>query len=197
MEVTGGFLVVAAALWYLDDQGVLLWGALACLCHELGHYAAIRGLGGRVRRVRLSAVGAEMALSQARPLGPGALFLAAVSGPVTNLALALLSARLATRFGEDWFLFAGLNLGLAGFNLLPVAQLDGGRAVYSLIALLCSQEAAERVSAVLSVLTAALLLAAGALVLWETKSNFTLLVTALWLTLAQQKAVPRRQRGFS
>lgn len=191
LEISGGFLLTAAALYYLDDQGVLLWGALACALHELGHYAAILGLGGRVARIRLSAAGAEMALSAARPLGPPAQLLAALAGPVVNLALALLSARLAEGLGESWYVFAGLNLGLACFNLLPVAQLDGGRALYALLTLLWSEEAAERVTGFCSALVAEGLVLAGAVVLWRSRGNFTLLVTALWLALS----LVRRERA--
>lgn len=182
MEITGGFLLMAATLYYLDNGGFLLWAALACAFHELGHYIAIYGLGGKVSRLRLSVAGAEMALSSARPLGPMAQFLAAVAGPVTNLALAVLSAQLAQRQGESWFVFAGLNLSLAAFNLLPVAQLDGGRAAYWLITYLWSSHAAERVVRVLSAVTAVALIMAGVAIFWVTGANFTLLVTALWLS---------------
>lgn len=182
VEITGGFLLMAATLYYFDSQGFLLWAALACGLHELGHYAAIFFLGGRASRLRLSAVGAEMTLSAARPLGPLAQLLAALAGPVTNLALAMLCARLAGRMGEGWFVFAGLNLSLAAFNLLPVAQLDGGRAVYWLLVLLWSPHAAERAVRILSVVTAIALLLAGGALLWATGANFTLIVTALWLS---------------
>ena len=88
--------------------------------------------------LKLSVTGAELILSGTRPLGYGAQFLAAVSGPVANLAAALLAARLAERGGgEVLWVFAGLNLGLAGFNLLPMSQLDGGRALRSLPKFFC------------------------------------------------------------
>ena len=197
LEISGGFLLAAAALYYLDDQGVLLWGALACALHELGHYAAIFGLGGKVSRIRLSASGAEMVLSSARPLGPGAQMIAALAGPAVNLGLALLAARLAVRFGEGWYVFAGLNLGLAGFNLLPVAQLDGGRALYSLITLLWSQRLAERVTGFCSALVAEGLVLAGVAVLWRSRGNFTLLVTALWLVCSLVRQERARKPAYS
>lgn len=173
---------MAAILYYLDNQGFILWAGLACALHELGHLMAIYGLGGRVAKLRLSVTGAEMALSAAHPLGPGAQLLAALSGPVTNLALAALASNLAFKLGEGLYVFAGLNLSLAAFNLLPVAQLDGGRAVYYLVALLWSARAAERAVRICSQLTAIVLLVAGVALLWVTRANFTLLVTALWLT---------------
>lgn len=53
VEVTGGFLLLTAWLNYLDRQGVVPLALLACALHELGHWAALRALGARVRRVRL------------------------------------------------------------------------------------------------------------------------------------------------
>lgn len=194
VEVTGGFLFLAAALYYLDDSGTIFWAAMACGLHELGHLLAIYGLGGRVARLRLSVSGAEMVLSAARPMGHTAHLLAALAGPVTNLGLTVLSARLGAWAGEDWYLFAGLNLSLAAFNLLPMEQLDGGRAVLHLLALLCPEHMAVRVVRMLSYLTAAALLLAGAALLWFTGTNFTLLVTAAWLAFSLH--MPKRmQKG--
>ena len=118
VEVTGGFLLLTAWLNYLDRQGVVPLALLACALHELGHWAALRALGARVRRVRLTAVGAEMEVD--RTLSYGGELLAALAGPGANLALALAFSPL-TGGG----LFAGLNLALACFNLLPVGQMDG------------------------------------------------------------------------
>lgn len=184
---------MAAALYYLDNQGFILWAGLACALHELGHILAIYGLGGRVSKLRLSVSGAEMVLSAVRPLGPGAQLLAALSGPVTNLALAALASNLAAKMGEGLYVFAGLNLSLAAFNLLPVAQLDGGRAVYHFVVLLWSAHAAQCTVRILSQLTVVVLLLAGMALLWVTRANFTLLVTALWLSASIY--LPQRGKG--
>jgi len=181
VEVTSGFLLLAAVLYYFDRDGVLLWSLFACACHELGHYAVIRLLGGQVALLRLSVSGAEMRLSARRPMGHGGQFLSALAGPGTNLLLALILARMGGRLGETGYLLTGLNVALAAFNLLPARQLDGGRALYHLAAMLWSEETGEQVLGAVSAVTAAALLAAGAAVLWLTGKNFTLLLTAAWL----------------
>ncbi len=178
VEITGGFLLMAALFYYLDDQNIFLWAVLAGVVHELGHALAIHGLGGKISRLRVTAVGAEMVISAARPLGAGARCLAAMAGPVSNLA----AAALAARMGEEWFFFAGLNLGLAVFNLLPITQLDGGQIIYHLTALLWSPYGAERVISILSWVTSLALLLGGGLALWVTRTNFTLLLTAVWMS---------------
>ena len=57
ITVTPGFLFLMAWCNYADQQGLLLPALAGCALHELGHLAAIWGLGGSVRRLRLTAVG--------------------------------------------------------------------------------------------------------------------------------------------
>lgn len=189
LEISGGALLAVALLYYLDNSGIFLWALLACALHEIGHWWAIRALGGQVRKMRLSCAGAELRLSSARPLSHGRMVLAALAGPAVNLALALGSVALARRgMGERLYLFAGLNLGLALFNLLPVGWLDGGRVVENFLALLGREEAGRYLIHVCSIVTAVLLMAAGMLLLWESGGrNFTLLIAGLWMTQAARQ----------
>ena len=55
----GAPALLAVFVW-LSSPEVLGAVLLAALCHELGHYAALRRQGGWVRAVRISALGAEM-----------------------------------------------------------------------------------------------------------------------------------------
>lgn len=190
VEVSGGFLLLAALLWYLDEDGTLLLAGAACVLHEVAHCVAIWGLGGRISKLRLSVTGAELALSGTCPLGHTAQFLAAVSGPVANLAAALLAARLAERgVREVLWVFAGLNLGLAGFNLLPMSQLDGGRALRSLAGIFLPETAADVLAVVLSWAACAVILVLGGLLFWQNRANFTMLLTALWLAYANSRSL--------
>ena len=197
IEISGGFLLLAAGLYYLDTQGVVLWAALAAALHELGHYVVIRLFGGRVTLLRLTCVGAEMVLSARRPLSLSGQLCAALTGPVVNLALAFSGARLAD--GERGYLFAGLNLALGLFNLLPAAQLDGGRALRCVLLLLGREEGADRAVRAVSAGLALALVAAGVFALGS-GGNVTLLLTALWLLSAavlpgeDEKRKKRRRR---
>ncbi len=192
-EISAGALLVLALLYYLDSGGIFPWVLLACTLHELGHWWAVTAMGGRVRSLTLSCAGAELRLSAARALTPGKMILAALSGPGINLLLALVCMALARRgLGGRLYFFAGLNWGLALFNLLPAAWLDGGRALENLLALVGRRELGRRVTELCSLAVAALLLSAGGILLWESGGrNFTLLIAGLWMTQAACQA----QRG--
>lgn len=167
-------------LCYLDkDLGLLGWALVACALHELGHVAAVSLLGGSVKELRLTAVGAELSLDGARPLSYGREALAVLAGPGTSLLTAVLAA------AGKWFLLAGLSLGQGLFNLLPILPLDGGRALL-LLATRRGEEGTRRVLCGLSAALSGLLLGAG-LILLRVFGNPALLVTAAWLTVGQMK----------
>lgn len=165
---------MVAALIYLDGQGVVLRVLLACVLHELGHWTAVRLLGGRVQALRLTAVGAEMVLDSGRALSYGREAAAAFAGPAVNLLLAWVSAQTGR------YLFAGINLCLGLINLLPIRRLDGARVLYCLLSL-CRPELAQRVMAVLSPAFSGAILGLG-WAAWRAWDNLSLLCVALWLT---------------
>ncbi|MCI8912725.1 MAG: peptidase M50 [Lawsonibacter sp.] len=177
VEISGGFFLLAAWLNYLDPAFLVPMAAVACTAHELGHFVAIYLLNGDVKLIRLTVVGAEMVLEH--PFGYWQEGLCALAGPGVNLLLAFLCCEF-----ERGLVFAGLNLALALFNLLPIGRLDGGRALYCTLALLTGQGLAARVCIWLNRLCSGSALAAGFLLAAE-RGNITLLLTALWLVSAQ------------
>ena len=182
IEVSGGFLLLAAFLLYVDEHGILLWATLACLIHELGHCGAIWLLGGRIKGLRLTIAGAELCLSPGMSLSYGGELAAALAGPGANLSVAFFCAWLGSRGEvESCFLFSGLNLAIGAFNLLPISPLDGGRAIRLLISALWSQSLAEQVSDTLTLAGVVFLLLTGGGLLVKGGGNPTLILTSLWL----------------
>ncbi|NQV06758.1 site-2 protease family protein [bacterium] len=110
---------------------------LAVAFHELAHALAARRRGIPVSGVTLFVYGGFTEMG-GDPADPGDEMAVAIAGPVASLALAavLLAARLAVgrgAFGDVLGLMAVVNLGVAGFNLLPGLPLDGGRVLGSLV----------------------------------------------------------------
>lgn len=177
MEVSPGFLLLLGLLFWLDEGvGLLPWGLLSCALHEMGHAAAAVRLGGRVRELRLTAVGAELRLDYLRPLGYAQDSLVALAGPAVNLACGALA------MAAGWELCGAAALVIAGFNLLPIPPLDGGRVAYDLLAWRLDPDWADRLTAALSGCLLGGLVGLGA-VAAARFANFTLLLTALWLLL--------------
>ena len=111
-----------------------------------------------------------MALSERLRISPGVpLLLAAAMG-------------LLGRWWEPMYLFAGAQLVLGAFNLLPALPLDGGRILWLALAWLTEPYTAQRVlSAVSLAVSLALLLGGGGLI-WRLGGSPFLLVGAVGLT---------------
>ena len=89
VEASPGFLLLLGALFWLDEGvGLLVWGLLACLLHELGHIAAALVFGGRVERLALTVVGAELGFSYSAPQSYGQDSLVSLAAVTSTTALA-------------------------------------------------------------------------------------------------------------
>ena len=142
--------------------------------------------------LRLSALGAVIYARGARRLSYGRELLVTLAGPVVNLLSAVLFAYLARRFAWEWgYLFAGAHVLLGVYNLLPVAPLDGGRALYLLVAWRWGPTAGDTASAVAGLLCALTLTALGAYLTVACGGVFFLLA-ALGLLIPQLGLAKRR-----
>ncbi len=132
---------------YLADGDLLRALVLPVAVHELGHVAALRLLGCRIRELRLE-VGGFCITYDAAP-DRGAEALAAAAGPLAGFLYAMAAAHL----GPDGALSAGISLLLSLINLIPAPPLDGGRIAAALLS--------KKAAAVLAAFSAAALTAAG------------------------------------
>jgi Zn-dependent protease/CBS domain-containing protein len=105
------------------------------LAHELAHAIVARRNGVEVHSIVLWLLGGVAQL-EGEPRSPGADFRIAVVGPLTSLAVGLVSGGIgavAAALDTDRLVvavpayLAGTNILLAVFNLIPAAPLDGGR----------------------------------------------------------------------
>lgn len=190
LEVSPGFLLLLGVLFWLDEGvGLLVWGLLACLVHELGHMAAALVYGGRADRLSLTAVGAELSFAYPLPLSYGRENLVALAGPAANLMLG------SAVFALGGYLPAVLNFGVGAFNLLPVQPMDGGRVFYNLLAEWLDPDWAERLTTAAAGCLVGLLVGVGAVAAAK-YANVTLLITALWLLLGVLRQGQNRKLRF-
>lgn len=181
IEVRGGFILLFTLLYMIDNTGILLPLGIAALIHELGHWLALRLCGARVERMTFSFVGASMeydggGLSYFREI------VIALAGPAASMALALGAAVWGRAYQNDWaYYLAGLSAVLGAFNLLPIRQLDGGRAVYMFLCWLLGTDPAEGILCVFTCATIFLLLLLGLGLFALSGWNFTFLAIGIWL----------------
>ena len=173
--------LLAVALYCLELRSIAALTA-AVVVHELGHLAALRLLGLRIRAFRSEAQGFCIDYEgETTRLGN---IVAALVGPAAGLVLAFaLSALAAYTVSSFCALTAGVSLLLSLFNLLPVCRLDGGRIAWLLLPALFGEAAGDRAARALSAVTAAVLFALGLCVLLA-GHGAGLIIAASWLILS-------------
>ena len=175
LHISRGFVVMLALLLWMDEGVSLLLPALAaCAAHECGHIAAIRCMGLNVKRVHLTAIGAEIVMEEGKVISYWKEMLIHIAGPLFNFLCAIPAMKLGG------FLFAGMSLGQGIFNMLPALPLDGGKTLCSACSFFFGPERAERIMVVLSAATTGFLFGA-ALYVFLQFGNLTLILVVLWL----------------
>lgn len=188
VQISGGFCLLAA--WFAAANG---WRTLtavlgAAAIHEAGHWLVLRSLGAQVAGLRIGILGAVLETDR-RSLSYGGELAAVLAGPAVNLLSALLLTLLG---GERWAVLTGAHLVLGMFNLLPVIPLDGGRALYLLIAWSAGPSAAEWALRWIGAAAAVSLAAGVCYLVWRTGGSLWLLPGAAGLL---GTAAPKRGKG--
>lgn len=126
-------LMVASLLTGYFVELATLFGIV--LIHELGHVAAARGFGWRVREVQLLPFGGVASVEESSNVPAREELIVALAGPLQNAWMAAFAALMRqSGWGDlewwDYFVQANLMIGL--FNLIPVLPLDGGKLMQAL-----------------------------------------------------------------
>ena len=163
LRISAGFWLLLAAALIIAPPPLTAAVLLAAALHEGGHLAALRAFRVPVEGLRLDAFGAVIHARGARRLSYGQELIVTLAGSAANLLLAPPLAALSARFSWEWgFLLAGANVLLGVYNLLPVPSLDGGRALYLIVAYCFGPAAGETAEAAVGLFCAAVLTALGA-----------------------------------
>lgn len=178
LRIEPSFYVFWAIFCLLDNEEILLLFLGAAVIHETGHLLAIYACGGDIRRIVLSAAGAE--LQQSRSLGYMADTAIALAGPAAGMAAAWVFS------AKGYPMFAGANVLLSVFNCLPVLPLDGGCACYSVISMTSFALVGRRGLEYFSIAAAIILTLCGAAFLLHTRRNATGLIVGLCLLRANR-----------
>lgn len=169
-----------SALYFFGGLKALSIVMICASVHELGHVAAIKAFGGKIRKINFDASGFCMSCcgldSTAREVT------ALLMGPIFGLAFAYAASYYGNKYYSE-FLFeaAGVSLIFSVFNLLPALPLDGGRVLFSLIQ---NRSAAEKILDYSGMLTGLVLVLLGLYFLGNEKGA-ALLISGVWVLIAQ------------
>lgn len=169
IEISFWFVAVLTLLLVLSPQSNGAWCFLLCMLHECGHLGAMFLSGKRPLKVEFGYFGMKIVTGE-RMVSPGCDIIIALSGPAVNLLL----AAVFHFFGRDEIAVVSLALGV--FNLLPVTVLDGGRILSYIFT---DSRALKKIGIVTSVV----LTAVGAAVAVYSRTNFIILIVALYLLI--------------
>ena len=139
---------------------VFLIYTITAVVHELGHSFAATRRGYRLNSIVLMPFGAV--ISGDDELSVRDQTAIALAGPLTNVCVGLLFVAFWWLFPETYAftdVVAEANFAIAAVNLLPVFPLDGGRVLYSFLAVRFSQKTAKKVCAAVGAVSALGLLA--------------------------------------
>lgn len=134
-------------------EALTLFGIV--LIHEMGHVAAIRGFGWRLKIVRLLPFGGVAEVEELGNVPAWEELIVAIAGPLQHiwmigLALLMKACGVFDPVWWDYFIQANLMLGL--FNLLPILPLDGGKVMQCAVSYLLPYHRTIRVSIMLSLI---------------------------------------------
>lgn len=162
MRVSVSFWAILAVAAIISPLSVIVSVLLAAAVHECGHLLFLRLLHVPIEGLRLSALGAEIFARGTQRLSYGGELLVTLAGPAVNLLTAVIFAQISLH--TQWlggYLFAGANVVLGAYNLLPILPLDGGRILYLVIAFFFGPMVGDAVAAVVGTACALSLLVLG------------------------------------
>ena len=181
LSIKCGFFLALSVLILFFDTEPLTAALIAAAVHEAGHLIAIKVLGVKKEKITVSACGMNI-IYDGRYTPYFCDIIIAASGPVLNFILAGACAAIYKETGSTYVSEVMIfSAALAVFNLLPVKYFDGGKILYSVIAIILGPFPAERFISITGKLTALGILALGIFLFFESRYNFTLLLAAIWL----------------
>ncbi|MBA4541384.1 M50 family metallopeptidase [Thermoactinomyces daqus] len=191
------WLVACSAVWtgYFIEFFTLF---VLVLIHEMGHVAAARSYGWRIRAVELLPFGGVAQTEEWGTVPAKEEVVVALAGPFQHVAMILISLLF---YGTGWWTrewteyFIHGNVMIACFNLLPIYPLDGGRVMQAGLSFLfpfrICIDLTLWVSSFLS-----LVLAAAALFWFKQGILIHLFLIALFLLYSNLRALKQRHYQF-
>lgn len=185
VKVSKYFIPYVIFLIIVGYKGQLLYAFFIVIVHEMVHYIAARYLGFSGFDIELIAVGAVLKFRDLDDATPKEDLLISLSGPMSNIALAVVFYFLYKLFpiNDIYMLFAG-NLAIGFFNLIPAFPLDGGRILRDLLSFRFIYKKSNKIMMILSITIGTLLMFLYVYMFLKGSTNFNLGIISLFIIIS-------------
>lgn len=176
------FLTIITLLLLVDNDGMIVYGVVAALIHELGHISAMMIKKCRPQRINFRAFDINIIdKNRAKRHYNDDVFILA-AGPLANIIFCALLCCIFKATGHIWLLKPIYeNLFIAAFNILPIESLDGGQIFFNLLSRKLSIKTAENFTVLASFMVLLPVAVLGFYILIVSKYNFSLLLLSCYL----------------
>lgn len=172
--------MTAAAL--VDNSQSVVLCFIAAILHECGHLFVMGHYGIRPRELKMSLFDIAIIAPQKQLCTPRQGIIIDLAGVTVNAICAIILLAVYFLLPQTWILTAATShIMLFVFNSLPIMSLDGGHALTLMLSVHCGEEKAEKIVTVISIVLLVPLSVLGFLWLLQSKYNFTLLLSGLYL----------------
>lgn len=182
VKVKISFLTILIITFFsLSNSGnFYLYALFAAFIHEFGHLVAAIIVNCKISCVEFLPFGIRMRLTNAINTLPWykSLFII-ISGPLANILCFILIYLLNKGMCDA----AITHLAIAIFNLLPIGTLDGGKILYEILGACFKFKKCQQICDVISLVVAIGLFFLGSVLLIYTGYNFSLILTAIYLSV--------------
>ena len=185
VKVSKYFIPYVIFLIIVGYKGQLLYAFFIVIAHETVHYITARYFGFSGFDIELIAVGAVLKFRDLDDASPKEDLLISLSGPMSNIALAVIFYFLYKNFASNdlYMLFAG-NLAIGFFNLIPAFPLDGGRILRDLLSFRFIYKKSNKIMMILSIAIGTLLMFLYVYMFLKGNSNFNLGIISLFIIIS-------------
>lgn len=198
VEVSVSFALLLFFAFFFTPLFLLFSVLAAAVLHESGHLLLLSHFGVPLKKLRLSAFGAEIDAPNVERLSYGKELAVTLGGVGANVLGALFSAAIAVQCDLPYFfVLSGANAVLAAYNLLPVLPLDGGRALYLVTAYFFGPMVGDAVTAAVGLFVSLAIMLLGAHISLTMGEGYFFALAALFIfigtirQLALAKGAPK------
>lgn len=184
LEIGFMFTATVAFLLLFNIGDEVKLGISFSLLHEIGHLIAIIICKEKPKLISFGLFGMTIVRECDLTQNYKKEFVTAISGPLTNFFIAIVFYFIYLKLSKEIFLkIIIVNLIIGLFNIMPVFELDGGRALESLLKYNYPEEISERILKIVSFFTLVIMMGFGFYILISTGYNFTFLAISIYLTV--------------